>query len=92
MSLYTPNCLLATKSTFTMSTHNQIAAVGLSLLRRSLESDPNTPDTPQGSTVTFRPLTWGLILLVTIIFAPAYFFVSLPSEKRRTAAMVQVWC
>ncbi|CAK7221901.1 hypothetical protein SCUCBS95973_004658 [Sporothrix curviconia] len=62
-----------------MSSHHQIAAMGLSVLRRSLESNPDTPDTPEtphGPTYNLPPLTWGLIALITLVFAPAFLYIS----------------
>ncbi|CAK7197590.1 hypothetical protein SEUCBS139899_000238 [Sporothrix eucalyptigena] len=62
-----------------MSSHHHIAVVGLSVLKRSLSSNtdsPDTPDTPQGPTYNLPPLTWGLIALITLIFVPAFLYVS----------------
>ncbi|CAK7225914.1 hypothetical protein SBRCBS47491_006049 [Sporothrix bragantina] len=62
-----------------MSSHYQFTAMGLSVLRRSLESNPDTPDTPDtphGPTYNLPPLTWGLVALITLVFLPAFLYVS----------------
>lgn len=55
------------------------AAMGISVLKRSLSGNfdsPDTPDTPQGPTYNLPPLTWGLVALITLVFLPAYLWVS----------------
>lgn len=59
--------------------HHHVAALGFSVLKRSIGSNPDTPDTPdtpEGPTYNLPPLTLGLIAIVTLIFVPAYLFVS----------------
>jgi hypothetical protein len=75
----TPYCTSIPHSTAATMSHSHVAAVGFSILKRSMGSHsdtPDTPDTPQGPTYNLPPLTWGLIAIITLIFLPAYLFVS----------------
>ncbi|CAK7272263.1 hypothetical protein SEPCBS119000_005029 [Sporothrix epigloea] len=63
-----------------MSSHHQFAAMSFSVLRRSLESNLFAPETsgltesPHSPTYNVSPFALCFVALITIVFAPAFFY------------------
>ena len=53
--------------------HHQLFSVGMSALART---PPGTQSSPEAPVASLPPLAWGLLVLLFILFIPAFLWVS----------------